>query len=182
MFKNLSFRSCKISNPGGLASQAALKKTEVKLELLTDIDMLLMVEKSIRGGIYHATHQYCKANDKYMKDSDKNKEESYPIYWDVNNLCSSAMSQKLPVSKFEWIKDTSQFNKDFLKNYNEKNDEGCFLEADVQYPEKLHELHNDLRFLPQRMKIQKVEKLVTNLQDKAEYAIYRRNSKQALKH
>ena len=65
-------------------------------------------------------------------------------YWDVNNLYGWAMSQKLPVNNFEWIKDTSQFNEDFIKNYNEESDEGYFLEVDVQYLEKLHELHNDL--------------------------------------
>ena len=70
----------------GLAWEAALKKTEVKLELLTDIDMILIVEKCIRGGICHAIHRYAKANNKYMKDYDKNKESSYLKYWDVNNL------------------------------------------------------------------------------------------------
>ena len=83
-----------------LSWQAAFKKTEVKLELLTDIDMLLIVEKGIRGGIYHATHHYAKANNKYMKDYDKNKESSYLKYWDVNNLYGWAMLQKLPVNNF----------------------------------------------------------------------------------
>ena len=73
-----------------------------------------------------------------MKNYDKNKESSYIQYWDVNNLYGWAMSQKLPVNDFEWIKDTSQFNEDFMKNYNEESDKGYFLEADVQYPEKLH--------------------------------------------
>ena len=73
-----------------------------------------------------------------MKNYDKNKESSYIQYWDVNNLYGWAMSQKLPVNNFEWIKDTSQFNEDFMKNYNEESDKGYFLEADVQYPEKLH--------------------------------------------
>ena len=71
-----------------------------------------------------------------MKDYDKNKESSYLQYWDVNNLYGWAMSQKLPVNNFEWIKDTSQFNEDFIKNYNEESDEGYFLEVDVQYLEK----------------------------------------------
>ena len=144
--------------------------------------MLLLVEKEIRGGICHAIHRYAKANNKYMKDYDKNKESSYLKYWDVNNLYGWAMSQKLPVNKFEWIEDTSQFNEDFIKNYNEESDEGYFLEVDVKYPEKLHELHNDLPFLPERMKIEKVEKLVTNLHDKTEYVIHIRNLKQALNH
>ena len=92
------------------------------------------------------------------------------------------MSQKLPVNNFEWIEDTSQFNEDFLKNYNKESDEGYFLEVDVQYPEKLYELHNGLPFLPERMKIEKVEKLVTNIHDKTEYVIHIKNSKQALNH
>ena len=70
----------------GLAWQAALKKTEVKLELLTDIDMLLMVEKGIRLGICHAFHRYAKPNNKYMKGYNKNKESSYLKYWDADNL------------------------------------------------------------------------------------------------
>ena len=92
-----------------------------------------------------------------MKDFDKNKEWSYIQSWDINNLYSWAVLQKLPVNNFEWIKDTSQFNEDFIKNYNE--------ESGVQYPEKLHELYNDLLFLPERMQIKKVEKLAANLHD-----------------
>ena len=166
----------------GLAWQAILKKTKVKLDLLTNIYVLLWVEKGIIGGIYHVIYQYVKANNKYMKDYDKNKESSYLQYWDVNNLYGWAMSQKLPVDNFEWIKDTSQFNEDFIKNYNEESDEGYFLEVDVQYTEKLHELHNDLPFLPERMKIEKVEKLVANLHDKTEYVNHIRNLEQELNH
>ena len=84
------------------------------------------------------------------------------------------------MNEFERIEDTSQFNEDFIKNYNEKSVEGYFLDVDVQYPEKLHELHNDLPFLPERMKIEKVEKLVTNFHDKTEYVIHIRNLKEAL--
>ena len=92
------------------------------------------------------------------------------------------MPQKLPANKFEQIEDTSQFNEDFIKNYNKDSDEGYFLEVDVQYSETLHELHNDLPFLPERIKIEKVEKLVTNLRDETEYVIHIRNLKQALNH
>ena len=92
------------------------------------------------------------------------------------------MSQKLPVNNFEWIEDTSQFNEDFIKKYIEESDGGYFLEVDNQYLENLHELHNDLQFLPERMVIEKVEKLVANLHDKTEYVIYTRNLKQALNH
>ena len=83
---------------------------------------------------------------------------------------------------FERIKDTSQFNEDFIKNYNEESHEGYFLEFDVLYPEKLHDLHNDLPFLPERIKIEKVEKFVANSHDKTEYVIHMENLKQALKH
>ena len=106
----------------GLAWQAALKKTKIKLNLLTDIGMLLTVEKGIRGRICHSVYQYAKPHKKYMKDFDKNKESSYIQYWDVNNLYVWAMSQKLPINNFEWIKDTSQFIEDFIKNNNEECD------------------------------------------------------------
>ena len=86
----------------------------------------------------------------------------------------------LPVNNFEWIKDSSQFNENFIKSYNE--DEGHFLEINVQYFEELHELYSDLPFLPDRMKIEKVEKLVGNLYDNSGYVIHIRNFKQALNH
>ena len=84
--------------------QAYLKKTEVKFELLTDVDMLLMVEKGSRGGVCHAIYRYAKANNKYMKNYNKDKEESFFQYLDVNNLYGWAMSQKSPVSGFKWKK------------------------------------------------------------------------------
>ena len=111
-FRNMSlkiyeFNPAKFLSAHGLAWQAALKKAQVKLGLLTDIDMLLMVQKGIRGGTYHSIYQYGKANNTYMKDYDKSKESSYTQYWDVNNLYGWAMSQKFPVNNFEWIEDTS---------------------------------------------------------------------------
>ena len=113
------------------------------------------MKKEIRGKICHAIHQYAKGNNKYMKDYDKNKESWYLKYCDVNSLYGWAMSQKLPINQFEWIEETSQFSKDFIKNYNEESDERYFLEVDVQYLKKLHELHIDLPFLTERMKIEK---------------------------
>ena len=91
--------------------------------------MLLMVQKCIRGGICHSIYRYAKANNKYMKNYDR--EWSYLQYWDVNNLYGQAMPQKLPVNNFEWIKDTSQSLKDFIKNYNEESDDTYFLQFDV---------------------------------------------------
>ena len=92
------------------------------------------------------------------------------------------MVQKLPVNNFEWIKDTFQFEKVFIKNCNEESDEGYFLEADIQYPGKLHALYNDLPFLTEKMKIEKIEKLGANVHDKTEYLIHMRNLKQGLNH
>ena len=88
----------------GLAWQVCLKKTGIKLELLTNIDMLFMVEKGIRGGICHVIHRYAKANDKYMNNYDKNKESSYIQYLDADNFYGWAMSQKLPVDGSKWKK------------------------------------------------------------------------------
>ena len=124
----------------GLAWQAALKNTKVKLDLLIDIGLLLMVEKGIRRGICHSIYQYAKPNDKYMKDYDRNKESSYIQYWDVDNLYGWAMLQKLSVNNFEWTEDTSQFNEDFINNYNKKSDTGYFLEVDLQYSKKLFKM------------------------------------------
>ena len=101
-----------------------------------------------------------------MKDYDKNKESLYLQYWNVNNLYGWAMSQKFPVNIFEWIKYTCQFKVNFIKNYNEESDEGYVLEFDVEYLKKLHELHNVLSFLPERLKIKKVEQIVANLHEK----------------
>ena len=85
----------------GLAWQACLKNTGVELELFTNIDMLLMVEKGIRGRMSQAIHRYAKANNKYMKNYNKNIKSSYLIYLDANNLYGCAISQKLPENSFE---------------------------------------------------------------------------------
>ena len=103
-----------------LIQQAALKKTKVKLDLLTDIDMLLMVEKGIRGRLCHSINRYPKANNKCMKDYDKTKKSSYLKYCNINNLYGWKMSQKLPVNRFKWFEDLSQFIEDFIKCYNKK--------------------------------------------------------------
>ena len=112
-----------------------LKKTNGNLVLLTDIDMLLMIEAGIRGGMCQSTHRCAKANNKCMKNSDKKVESSYLTYLDANNLYGWATSQKLPVNGFMWYtKYASDFAEDFIKNYNEDSDEGYFLEVDIEYP------------------------------------------------
>ena len=134
----------------GLAWQACLKKTGVKLELLTDIDMLLMVEKGIRGRICQAIHTYAKANNKCMNNYDKSIESSYLTFLDANNLYGWGMSQKFPINGFKWVKYLSKFNESFIKKYNQNSDRGYFLEVDVKYPKNLFKSHKDLLFLAER--------------------------------
>ena len=124
------------------------EKTGIELELLTDYDTLLMIEEGIRGGICHAVHQYAKANKEYMKNYDKSKESSCIQYLDANNLYGAAMSEKLPINGFKWVNDISGINE---KSYDNKNsDKGYILEVDVDYPSKLHKLHSDMPFLPEK--------------------------------
>ena len=167
----------------GLAWQACLKKTNVELELLTDYDMLLIVEEGIRDGICHSIHRYAKANNKYMKNHNTNEESSYIQYLDANNLYGWAMSKKLPVNGFKWIETAEPvINEDFIKKYDENNDKGYIFEVDVKYPKRLHELQSDLPFLHERMETNKCKKLVCNLYNKKKYVAHINTLKQALNH
>ena len=168
----------------GLAWQAFLKKTNIELELLTDYDMLLMVEEGIRGGICHSIHRYAKANNKYMKNYNEDEESSYIQYLDTNNLYGWAMCKKLPVNGFKWLDSDkiNEINEAFIKNYDENNDKGYIFEVDVKYPKRLHELHSDLPFLSERMEINKCKKFVCNLFNKKKYVTHINSLKQALNH
>ena len=168
----------------GLAWQACLKKTNIELELLTDYDMLLMVEEGIRGGICHSIHRYPKANNKYMKNNNNNEESSCIQYLDANNLYGWAMSKKLPVNGFKWLHrdKINEINEDFIKNYDANIDKGYIFEVDVKYPKRLHELHRDLRFLSERMEVNKCKKLACNLFNKKKYVAHINTLKQALNH
>ena len=166
----------------GLAWQACLKKTNVELELLTDYDMLLMIEERIRGGICYAMQRYAKANNKYMKDYGKKKKSSYIQYLDANNLYGKAMTEKLPVRVFKWVNDISKMDEDFVKDYDKNDNKGYILEVDVDYPNKLQNLHSDLPFLPERLVINNTKKLVCNLKDKKNYVVHINVLKEALDH
>ena len=144
--------------------------------------MLIMFEEGTRGGMCQATYRYAKANNKYMKNHDKNKELTYLEYLDANNLYGFAMCKKLPLDDFEWVDDLSIFTEDFIKNYDEEDDTGYLFVVDVEYPKNLHKLHSDLPFLPERMKINKCTKLVCNVQDKENYPVHVLALKQALNH
>ena len=105
---------------------------------------------------------------------------SYLTYLDASNLYGWSMSQKLPVNGFLWYNYLSEFNEDFIKNYNENSDVGYFLEVDVEYPKTSWGSHKELPFLPERRKLEKVEKLVCSIEDKEKYVIHIRTLKQAL--
>ena len=168
--------------PPGLPWLACLKKAKIKLELLTDIDMLLMVEKRIRREICQAIHRHAKANHKYMKSYDKKIESSYLVYLDANKLHGSAMSQKFPINGFKWVVKLSRFNERFIKNCSESSVIGYFLEVDVDYAKKLFNLHKDLSFSPERKKVYECEKFICSIEDKEKYVIHIRVLKQALNH
>ena len=168
-----------ISLPG-LAWQACLKKTNVELDLITDYDMVLMIEDGIRGGICHAIKRYTKANNYYMKDYSKNKESSYIQYLDANNLYDMATCEKLPVKGFKWMVDISRIDKNFVKRYNKNSCKGYILKVDVNYPRELQDLHRDFPFLPEKIVVNNTKKLICNLQDKKDYVVHINVLKQAL--
>ena len=147
----------------GLAWDACLKITKIELELLHDYEMLMMVEKGIRGGVSMISTRYGKANNPYMKDYDPDQPTKYISYLDANNLYGWAMCKPLPSKGFRWMK------KEELKNWKSMP---CILEVDLTYPEKLHDLHNDYPLAPERLTVNKVEKLIPNLNDKKNYVIH----------
>ena len=136
------------------------------------------------GGICQATHRYAKANNKYVKNYNKNIESLFTEYLDANNLYGWAMSKNLPVNGFKWVKqeELSKFSKDFIKNYDKNSDKGYFIEVDIDYPKELLNLHEDLPFLTETEKLNKVEKLICSIEDKEKYVIHIRALEQALNH
>ena len=157
----------------GLAWDAALKITKVELELLTDVDMLLMVEKGIRGGVSMISTRYAKANNKYMRNKyDVNEVSKYIVYLDKNNLYGTAMINKLPVNGFKWM------NNNELLVWRKHP---CILEVDLEYPKDLHALHNDYPLAPERVMCKNnVEKLIPNLSNKKNYVVHHDTLKQYL--
>ena len=161
------------------AWKACLKKTGVRLELLTYPDMLLMFQRGIRGGITQAVHRYASVNNKYMGDLyDPSRESSYLQYLDANNLYGWVMSQLLPAGNFIWV----NIKPSQIHTLATSKIKGYLLEVDVRYPTELHDSHNGLPFMCERMEINGVKKLVPNLRDKKNYVIHIRALDQALRH
>ena len=185
---------CHYFTSPGLSWDAMLKMTDIKLELMTDIDMFLFIERGMRGGVSYIANRYGKANNKYMKEYDEMAPSKYIMYLDANNLYGWAMSQHLPTGGFKWLTE-KQINKIDLTQYNEASEKGLILEVDLEYPKELHDLHNDYPLVPEKVKVTDsmlsgyckkiqnkfkistglVHKLIPTLCDKQKYVLHYRN-------
>ena len=177
----------------GLSWDAMLKMTNVKLELMTDVDMYQFTEKALHGEVSYIADRYRRAN-KYMKEYDEKAPSKYIMYLDANNLYGWAMSQCLPTGNFKWMSDKDIERID-LGSYNTNCKKGLILEVDLEYPQELHELHNDYPLAPEKVKVSNdmlsdyckkfaekfkisvglVSKLIPTLRDKKEYVLHYRN-------
>jgi len=170
--ENYKLDPCWYYTAPGLAWDALLKKSKIKLELPTDINMLLMLEKGNRGGISTIIKRYAKANNKYTKSFDAKEPPKFIKYLDANNLYGWAMSQKLPTHDFKWMQARERI---------QWRRRPCFLEVDLEYPQDLHELHNEYPLAPEHLLINKVEKLIPNLNNKEKYVLHHETLKFYLK-
>ena len=175
----------------GLSWDAMLKKTKTKLKLISDVDMFQFIEKGMRGGISYIANRYGKANNKYMVHHNPEEASKYIMYLDANNLYGWAMIQYLPTGGFEWLTGEEVD----LSKYNDESEKGLILEVDLEYPEELHDLHNDYPLASEKIKVTEdmlspycreiaekfgvkvgmVEKLVPTLSNKERYVLHYRN-------
>ena len=178
-FRNICLENYKIDpayyyTSPGLFWDAMLKETKVKLELLSDIDMYYFFKRMIRGGISMISNRYAEANNPYMGESyNPEKETSYIVYYDDNNLYGFIMTHELPYEGFKWMMKEEM---EYLFN-NQTREEWektpCALEVSLEYPKELHDLHNDLPLCPEKMETKnKINKLIPNLNDKEKYVIH----------
>ena len=185
---------CHYFTSPGLSWDAMLKMTDIKLELMTDIDMFQFIEKGMRGGISYIANRYGKANNKFMKKYDEKLPSKYITYLDANNLYGWAMSQYLSTGGFRWLTE-KQINNTNLAKYREDSKKGLILEVDLEYPKELHDLHNDYPLAAERITVNEdmlsdyckkiakkykistglVSKLIPTLKDKKKYVLHYRN-------
>ena len=185
---------CHYFTSPGLSWDAMLKMTNIKLELMTDIDMFQFIEKGMRGGVPYIANRYGNANNKYMKEYDEKSPSKYIMYLDANNLYGWAVSQYLPTGNFKWMTD-KEISKINLGKYELDSKEGLILEVDLEYPKELHDLHNEYPIAPEKVKVSNdmlsayckkiakkynistglVRKLFPTLRDKKEYVLHYRN-------
>ena len=167
-----------------LSFDAMLKFTEIELELLTDLEMFEFVESGIRGGISQISHRHAIANNKYMAEYDKTKEDSYIVYLDANNLYGGAMCEFLPYKNFKWNSD--EWNTDKIMSLGDKDEKGYLFSVDLHIPEELHNYMNNYPPCPENISIKKenlngwqqenyrnsnIKKLCTTFNDKIEYVV-----------
>ena len=175
----------------GLRWDAMLKMTNIKLELMTDIDMFQFIEKGMRGGVSYITNRYGNANNKYIKEYNEKAPSKYIMFLDTNNLYGWAMSQYLPTGNFKWMTD-KEISKIDLGKYKADGKKGLILEVDLEYPQELHDIHNDYPVAPEKVKVSNnmlsayckkiaekynisiglVSKLIPTLKDKKEYVLH----------
>lgn len=174
----------------GYSWDCMLKYTKVRVELFTEVDQLLFTERGLRGGIVQCSNRHCEANNQYMGSSyDRTKPTNYLLYLDVNNLYGVPMTQNLPISNYSWYNDLD-FNdveqiKQMILNTSDDSEIGYMLEVDLDYPQHLHDLHNDYPFCSEHICMSdksKIKKLVLTLYGKLNYVIHYRMLKLALKH
>ena len=185
---------CHYFTSPGLSWDAMLKMTDIKLELMVDIDMYQFIEKGMRGGVSYIANRYGKANNKYMKNYDDTKPLKYIMYLDANNLYGWTMSRYLPTGGFKWLS-PKQIEKINLGKYAENSKKGLILEVDLEYPKELHDLHNDCPLGPEKVKVTEdmlsdyckkiankykistglVHKLIPTLSNKEKYVLHYRN-------
>ncbi|KAL4143995.1 hypothetical protein QTP88_006240 [Uroleucon formosanum] len=141
-----------------------LRMTNIKLDLLTDIDQILIFESGIRGGLSQCSQRYSKVNNKYMGDKFKKKEESIFLqYLDANNLYGWAMSKYLPTGDFKWVDNVNNFD---VMNISDKSCKGYILKVDLSYPKELHDIHSDFPLAPERhFDNKQLPKLLTTLSE-----------------
>ena len=143
---------CHYFTSPGLSWDAMLKMTNIKLELMTDIDMFQFIEMGMRGGVSYIANRYGNANNKYMKEYDEKAPSKYIMYLDANNLYGWAMSQYLPTGNFKWMTD-KEISKIDLGKYKADGKKGLILEVDLEYPQELYDRHNDYPVAPEKVKV-----------------------------
>ena len=173
----------------GLSWDAMLKMTDIKIELITDIDMFQFIEKGMRVGVSYTANSYGKANNKYIKEYDEKAPSKYIMYLHANNLYGWAMSQYLPTGGFRWLTEKEK------AKHKEDSKKGVTLEVGLEYPQELHDLHNDYPLALEKMKviremlspycesirekfnisIGQVHKLIPTLNNKEKYVLHYRN-------
>ena len=176
--KHYKLDPCHYYTAPGLAWDACFKETKQEIQLLKDYDMLMMFEQGKRGGISHISKRYAEANNKHMKDFDETKPSTFVQYLDANNLYGWAMSQKVPTHGFKGI----DVDKSSVLKLLEKKDtnQGFIFEVDLEYPSSLWKSHNDYPLAPERIKIDKVDKLICSFLPKKNYVLHYKNLKQYL--